>query len=91
MLQKIIKRKILKTGPQMYDMTKNLLEVEALHIFEYNAKINRNNTKENQKMVMGGLTTHFFPPKAIQRQKEIPPPGNVQEPGNQDARFYLPQ
>ena len=67
-LHKIIKIQSLKTGPQMYAMTNNLLTEEALRVFEQNSKENLNETKENFKLVIEGLTIHLFPPKALQRQ-----------------------
>ena len=89
MLQKIIKDQSLKTVSQMYAITKNLLAGELLCILEQHTKTNVNNTKESYKMVIEGLTTHFFPNKALQPQMYIPPPGPVQALENQYAQVHL--
>ena len=59
----------MKTGPQIYAMTKNFLGEESLSVFEQHAKTNGNETKENYKTVSEGLTTHFFPPKSLQHPR----------------------
>ena len=59
----------MKTGPQIYAKTKNLLGEESLSVFEQHANKNGNKTKENYKTVIEGLTTHFFPPKSLQHPR----------------------
>ena len=80
-LQKTIKGEILKTGPQMYTMMKNLLTIESLRVLDHHVKANGNETKENYKMVMEGLTTQSFPTQGPPIPNEIPPPGLAQALG----------
>ena len=68
-LQKIIKGQILKTGPQWYAITKNLLMGESLRVFEQQATYIGNETEDNYKVVIKGLTDHSLPPKALLIQK----------------------
>ena len=62
-LQEIIKLQILKTGPQWYDITKNLLVVESLRIFKQKSRAIGDETRDKYKLFIEGLATHFFPPK----------------------------
>ena len=67
-LQKIIKSQNLKTGPQVYFMTNNLLVGETSCVLEHKAKEKVHGNKENFDLVIEGPTTHFFRPRALQRQ-----------------------
>ena len=53
----------------MYAMKKILLAVEALRVFGQQAKANGSKTTDNYKVLVEGVTTDFFPPKALQNQK----------------------
>ena len=46
----------------------NLLSGEALQVFEKQEKSNRNETKDNHKLVIDGLTSHCPPPKLLKQQ-----------------------
>ena len=50
-------------------MTKKLLYGEVIFIFKQQDRETVNETMDNYKTVMEGLTSHFFPPKALQLQK----------------------
>ena len=64
-LQNIIKGQILTTGMKMYAMENDILAGEALPVFEQQVKANRNKTKYNYKLVIKGMKTQFFLPKAL--------------------------
>ena len=49
-------------------MLKSILSVEAFWVCEKQAKLNKNKTKENYKVIIEGLETHFFLPKTLQFQ-----------------------
>ena len=69
LLEKIIKGQSLTTGTHMYALTNNLLAKEALCVFEQQAKSKVFKTTASYKSVIEGVTTHFFPSKALQLQK----------------------
>ena len=68
-LQKILKGQSLTTGPQQYAMARNLLAGEALRVFNQKATANGTETDVHFKSTTQGLVEHFFPPKALQREK----------------------
>ena len=53
----------------MYVMDKYLLSVEALGVFEQQAKAKGSETTENYKSVIELVTKKIFSPKALQHQK----------------------
>ena len=65
----IIKVEKLTMGPQIYAMTKNLLEGQFLQVIEQKYHSYGNETMINYKLVIEGLTTHLFPRNSLQLQK----------------------
>ena len=49
----------------MYAMENDILAGESLPVFEQQVKANRNKTKYNYKLVIKGMKTQFFLPKAL--------------------------
>ena len=57
------------TGPGQYNLTRKLLDGDALMVFNLKATEVGNETVTNYKTVMAAVTAHVFPLKALQTQK----------------------
>ena len=68
-LHKIIRGQDLSTEPQQFGMMQNLVIGESLILFEQKAQERGAETNAIYKLLMKDLISHFFPPKALQRQK----------------------
>ena len=68
-LKKVIKGQAATDGPTKYLLTRQLLEGDALTVFNLRATARGNETNEHYKFVMADLTQHVFPLKALQTQK----------------------
>lgn len=57
------------TGPGQYNLTRKLMDGDALMVFNLKATEVGNETVTNYKIVMAAVTAHVFPLKALQTQK----------------------
>ena len=67
-LRKIFKGNNIKTGPQHWSTTKNILAGEALLYFEQKVREKGNTITMSYKLVIQGLTTQLFSKKVLQWQ-----------------------
>ena len=68
-LNKIIRGQELSTGSQKFVMKRNLVIGEVLRVFDQKVQERGTETKETCELAMKDLDSHFFLPKALQRQK----------------------
>jgi len=59
----------VSNGPGQYNLTRKLLDGDALMVFNLKAMETDNETVANYKTVMAAVTAHIFPIKALQTQK----------------------
>ena len=85
---KVIRGQNLTTGPSKYAMARNLLQGDALRVFNTAASTEGNETNENFQKVLNALTRHIFPRKALVRQKRYMR-RQMRKPYNMKIRTYV--
>jgi hypothetical protein len=70
-LGRVLQGQNVTTGPGKYNMTRRLLEGDALAAFNAAAAMHGNETNDNFLACMRDVTTHIFPARALQMQKRF--------------------
>ena len=68
-LGRVLQGQNVTTGPGRYNMTRRLLEGDALAAFNVAAATHGNETNDNFMRCIRDVTTHIFPARALQMQK----------------------
>ena len=70
-LGRVLQGQNVTTGPGKYNMTRRLLEGDALAAFNAAATTHGNETNENFLRCIDDMTAHIFPARALQMQKRF--------------------
>ena len=70
-LGRVLQGQNVTTGPGKYNMTRRLLEGDALAAFNVAATTHGNETNENFLRSIDDMTAHIFPARALQMQKRF--------------------
>ena len=68
-LKRVFEEQAAGDGPIKYLLTRQILDEDVLTVFNLRATCRRNETNDHCKQVMGNLTQHVFPLKALETQK----------------------